>query len=54
MTANAWMFEHVVWPSWYHSVVLPLLCHRAGTLIRIRDAMSTVWSLLLDTGAVGR
>ena len=29
-------------PSWYHSVVLPSLCHRAGTLIRLRDAISTV------------
>ena len=35
-------------PSWYHSVVLPSLCHRAGTLIRLRDAISTVRSLLLE------
>ena len=34
----------IVRPSWYHSVVLPSLCHRAGTLIRIRDAISTQWA----------
>ena len=29
----------IVRPSWYHSVVLPSLCHRVGTLIRIRGAI---------------
>ena len=48
MTANVWMFEQIVRPPWYHSVVLPSLCHRAGTLIRLRDAISTVRSLLLE------
>ena len=37
----------IVRPSWYHSVVLTSLCHRAGTLIRLRDAISIVRSLLL-------
>ena len=32
----------------YHSVVLPSLYHRVGTLIRLRDAISTVRSLLLE------